>query len=90
MPGIQTYTNTELKEFTVKTLYRVLLKNIKHYPSINALDILKETKSLFHLNKKLKDPKEITKEKKKAIMGIQHVLMYNEQNDYISKNYCNL
>ena len=80
------FTVEQLSGFSSRTLYRILLKGLKYYPSINAHEILIETKSLFRQNRMVADEETRLRERKKAVIGINHVQMYNEQNDYLQKN----
>lgn len=70
-----------LKALPMNSLYRLLIKGIGKYPSVNRLDIYKEIKISFRAHRGLTDPKTIEVEKKKAIMGLAHILMYIEKSN---------
>lgn len=68
-----------MKNMSASCLYRLLIKTIRYYPSINRVDIYKEIKASFRQNRSLVQPAAIETEKKKAAMGLAHILMYNEK-----------
>ena len=100
MPTI--YTKEYLSSLSLLTVYRQILKNIKYYPSKNRFQLIlatKEGSSLifyfklipkfieFRKSKELKDERQIFLERKKAWMGLAHVLYYKERADEFYNNY---
>ena len=77
----QLLSNDKLASLTIKTLYRLMIKSVRVYPSVNRFDIYKEIKESFRRNRDLDNAKLIAVEKKKAMMGLAHMLMYNEKSD---------
>jgi len=75
------FTSEQIHAFTSGQLYRLLIKNIRYYPSINRVEIYKEIKESFRNNKNLDDEKLRNVERKKAAMGLAHILMYNEKSN---------
>lgn len=86
-----------LSKLSTKTIYRLLLKNMKYYPSKNRFGIMmaiKEGNSIyikkkleFHQSKDITDEKSIKVERKKAWMGLAHVLYYKEKVNEFNNNY---
>ena len=72
-------TTKAIKEMNPTTLYRMLMKNIKYYPSKNRFEIMLEIKHEFRRHISLKEPKLLSIELKKARIGVAHILMYKEK-----------
>lgn len=86
----QFFKVSELEKLSTLTIYRMLLKNMKHYPSKNRFGILNAIQEEFHDHKSL-PPNEIPKMRKKAEMGLRHVMYYIEKNkDLMANKYHNL
>lgn len=56
--------------------YRRLLKGLRKYPSKNRYELLLAMQDEFRENQKLTDPIKMENERKKAIVGAQHVDYY--------------
>eukprot|EP01017_Pseudomicrothorax_dubius_P045627 TRINITY_DN7910_c0_g1_i4.p1 TRINITY_DN7910_c0_g1~~TRINITY_DN7910_c0_g1_i4.p1 ORF type:complete len:112 (-),score=22.24 TRINITY_DN7910_c0_g1_i4:151-486(-) len=82
---LYTMNHEELFKLSVRSLYRLLLKNMKYYPSKNRHEILIAVKEEFHENKNLKDEKKIATEIKKARIGLNHVLYYRSKMDELNR-----
>ena len=81
-------TNEQLYALSIKAIYRLLIKNVRSYPSVNRFDIYKEIKETFRTNRNLEHAESIKREKKKAIMGVAHMMMYNDKSqELIEKGY---
>ena len=61
-------------------IYRLFLKNMKHYPSKNRFELLNTIQEEFHENKKLVDAEKIKTETTKAQMGLRHMYYYIAKN----------
>lgn len=81
------YSKEKLASLPVRTVYRQLLKKMKYYPSKNRFGIMLAVKEEFHKNKDLTEERAIFVERKKAWMGLAHVLYYIEKMDELNKNY---
>ena len=69
----------DLTKLSTITLYRMLIKNMKYYPSKNRFNLLVATKEEFRDSRNLKDEKLIKVEIKKARLGVAHVILYKEK-----------
>ena len=67
----------KLEELSVRTLYRLILKGMKTYPSSNRAVIRQAIVDDVHDWAKLQDEDEIAKAKKKMKMLYGHVTMWN-------------
>jgi hypothetical protein len=56
----------DFKALSLLMIYRLLLKNMKFYPSKNRFDLLTTIQEEFHEKKNLKDEKQLKEEKIKA------------------------
>ena len=100
------YSNEVLSKLSTLTLYRILIKNMKFYPSKKKFEVLlsikegkhflkKIEKSIFfsicrlefRKNKSITEEKLIIIEKKKARMGVAHVMLFNEKMKELQDNY---
>ena len=99
------YSNEVLSKLSTLTLYRILIKNMRFYPSKKKFEVLLSIKEGKDLSKKLKNPfffrfflefrknKSLTEEKliiiekKKARMGVAHVMLFNEKMKELQDNY---
>ena len=69
-----------MNEYSILKFYRILLKEVRTYPSVKQHDMYLEIKESFKQNRHLSDKKLLEKERKKCHMGIMHLRMYNEKN----------
>ncbi len=70
----------EIKKLSVLTLYRLIIKNCKYYPSKNRFQIMLAAKEDFRENRTLTNERLIFIETKKARIGLSHLLLYKEKN----------
>lgn len=82
----QYYKVAELSKISTLTMYRMLLKNLKLYPSTNRFDIMIAMQDEFHNSRKITDPEQARKSRTKAEMGLRHVLYYIEKNELVKQN----
>jgi hypothetical protein len=75
----------DLEKLSILSIYHQLLKNMKLYPSVNRHNILLAIQEEFHENKNVTGERQ-KKERKKAEMGLRHVLYYIEKNQDLLKN----
>lgn len=57
---------SEMSALSILSIYRMLLKSMKHYPSSNRHDILLAVQEEFHQNKNLTEEKDKKLQRKKA------------------------
>jgi len=81
------FSAEELAKLSTRTIYRLLLKNIKHYPSKNQFGIMLAIKEEFRDHRNLTDEREIKIERKKAWMGVAHLQLYREKAAEMETNY---
>ena len=81
----QFYKLAELEKLSMRTVYRMLLKNMKSYPSKNRFGILEAVQEEFRENRRVPEA-EAVKLRKKAQMGFRHVMYYIEKNKDLMKN----
>ncbi|KAL4506966.1 hypothetical protein ABPG72_001387 [Tetrahymena utriculariae] len=84
---MSTNSLADVANLTTKTMYRLLLKNMKYYPSKNRFQIMMAVREEFRENKSLTDEKKIKIEKKKARIGLAHVLMYKDKGKEFVESY---
>ncbi|KAL4461041.1 hypothetical protein ABPG74_016513 [Tetrahymena malaccensis] len=84
---MSTSSLAEVANLTTKTMYRLLLKNMKYYPSKNRFQIMMAVREEFRENKALTDEKKIKIERKKARIGLAHVLMYKDKGKEFVESY---
>ena len=71
----QFFKVAELEKLSMKTIYRMLLKNLKLYPSINRYSIMVAVQDEYRESLSA-SPEQVVKMRKKAQMGLRHVLYY--------------
>lgn len=83
------YTHKEvLSKLSTLTLYRLLVKNLRFYPSKNRFQVLLAVKEEFRDHVDLpKDSRECKQERKKAEVGLAHVMLYKSKADEMRENY---
>ncbi|EAS01473.1 complex 1 protein, LYR family protein (macronuclear) [Tetrahymena thermophila SB210] len=84
---MSTNSLADVANLTTKTIYRLLLKNMKYYPSKNRFQIMMAIREEFRENKQLTDEKKIKIERKKARIGLAHVLMYKDKGQEFVESY---
>ena len=72
---------------SVLTLYRNIIKHMKHYPSKKRLELLLAAKEEFRRHRGLEDEVLVYKEVKKARIGLFHVLYYASKMQELSSAY---
>ena len=78
-----------IKEKSVLSMYRFLVKNLIKYPSINRAEVYVETKRVFRANKQMINADDIEKEIRKTRLAVAHVEAYIGQSDQLSTKYRN-
>ena len=78
-----------IKDKSVVSMYRYLMKNLVRYPSINRAEIYAETKRVFRSNKALINADDIEKEIRKTRLAVAHVEAYIGQSEQLSSQYRN-
>jgi len=81
------FTKDGLAKLSTLTLYRLLLKNVKHYPSKNRFGIMMAIKEEFRDKRNISEEREIFVERKKAWMGVAHLQLYKEKAAELETNY---
>jgi hypothetical protein len=77
-------TSVQYQAMKPLTLYRYLLKSMKLYPSRNKYQLILAMQDEFRTNKTLTDPKMISEEIRKAVIGAQHVGYYVKKSRELS------
>ena len=77
----------EIQKLGMKTVYRLMIKDFRFYPSKNKFQIMMAMKEEFRDNQKLTDAKKIFLEQKKARMGLAHLQLYKVKNKEMIANY---
>ena len=74
------------QRLSMQMVYRLFLKNMKHYPSKNRFELLHTIQDEFHEHKQLTDGQKIKTERTKAQMGLRHVFYYIAKNKEMLEN----
>lgn len=81
------YSSEYLNKQSVLTLYRLLMKNMRFYPSKKRFELILSIKEEFRQNRTLTDERKIFFERKKAKMGVAHILLFSEKLGELKDNY---
>lgn len=79
----------DLYKLSSLTLFKELYKNIMKYPISRRFEMRLAIIEAFKNSKDLKDEREIEKARKRAVLGLANVLMYNEKRDELMTEYEN-